>query len=371
MKVNGKDARQRDLLAEATVAAHRQGLLCIAWFEYGFMAADGGTHNELRTKADWLTRTRDGSDVGKSNDFVWLNPFHPDVQQFLIDLGVEAAKDYDLDGVQLDDRLGLPVDLGYDDYTRKLYKQDTGRDVPADDNDVDWRAWRARKITTFALRYVSALRDANPELILSVSPAPYPWSYEHYLVDWKSWTRWCACGGHRWDEYVPQTYRATGAATTQAVGDLIARLDDDSLRDSIAPAIRVVGDEPTMSWDEVKSSIEFCRRQKLLGHAIWFSRGVLELYPTEFANFYDVDHAGPASNPLKPGNWRPLPIRATRAGGAAWRATLPRQGKYAVIARVGSGPWRIAAEIDASEPGERLLSVVNADVVELLVDRRP
>src|SRR5439155_20603662 len=54
----------RDLLAETVIEAHRNQLLHIAWFEYGFMAASKETNNELRrTKPQWLLRDRNGGDV--------------------------------------------------------------------------------------------------------------------------------------------------------------------------------------------------------------------------------------------------------------------------------------------------------------------
>jgi uncharacterized lipoprotein YddW (UPF0748 family) len=365
MKVNGKDAPQRDLLAEATTEAHRNGLLCVAWFEYGFMAAFKDTHNELRAKKEWLTTMRDGSDVSKKNGFVWLNPFHPEVQQFLIDISVEAVEKYDLDGVQLDDRIALPVDLGYDDYTRGLYKKETGRDVPDDANDAAWKRWRADKISEYSLRYVSALRTANPELILSVSPAPFPWSYENYLCDWAAWTRWCNCGGKRWDEYVPQTYRMDGAATIKNVGEQIAHVGEQV--SSLAAGIRVVGDGPDMKWDDVRKSVEFTREQKTLGLVLWFSRGVLDVYPKEFAAFYDVAKNGPAANPQKTVGWRPLPIVATRAADGAWRARVETPGSYQVIARRGDA-WHVVRTIDA-KAGEVTVDA-DGEAVELLVDRR-
>ena len=367
MKVNGKDAVQRDLLAETTIAAHRNGLLCVAWFEYGFMASFKDSRNELRAKKEWLTTARDGSEVGKKNAFVWLNPFHPEVQQFLIDLAVEAVKNYDLDGVQLDDRIALPVDLGYDPFTRALYKKETGKDVPDDFNDAEWKRWRADKISEYALRYVAALREANPDLILSVSPAPFPWSYDNYLCDWASWTTWCECHGNRWDEYVPQTYRLSADATIASVREQIGHVGDKT--SALAAGIRVVGDGPDMSFADVRKSIEFGRERKLLGHVLWFSRGVLDVYPKEFAAFYDVAKNGRATNPNKPDDWRPLPIVAERAGERAWRVAVPARGKYVAIARVGEA-WRTAAEIDADKSGTRDLVGIDADAVELLLDRR-
>ena len=98
----------RDLLQETVIEAHRNGLLHVAWFEYGFMAAHGRTMNHLRRlKPDWLSRDRSGNEVAP-NGFVWMNPLHPQARAFLRDLMLEAIERYDLDGVQLDDRIVWP-----------------------------------------------------------------------------------------------------------------------------------------------------------------------------------------------------------------------------------------------------------------------
>jgi uncharacterized lipoprotein YddW (UPF0748 family) len=387
MRVNGQDAIQRDLLAESVIQAHRNGLLCVAWFEYGFMAAFKDTTNELRAKKEWMTVAADGSDIGKKNGFAWLNPFHPEVQQFLIDISLDAIKAYDLDGIQLDDRIALPVDLGYDDYTRALYKKETGKDVPSDFKDPAWMQWRADKITDFSLRYVTELRAARPELIISVSPAPFPWSYENYLCDWMQWTRWCYCGGKRWNEYVPQTYRMDGPATIKSIQEQIDLIGDEKV--SLVPGIRVVGDGPDLKFDDLKNVIEFTRKQELAGHVLWFSRGVLDLYPNELKQFYDVENKGAASNPFKAGDWRPLPIVATRGEGNAWKANVKQAGRYRVIAKASgssseakgsstaasgssseaSGSWSEVSTLDL-KVGEHTI-VQDAEALELLIDRRP
>jgi uncharacterized lipoprotein YddW (UPF0748 family) len=48
---------------------------------------------------------------------VWLNPFKPEVQQFINNLVAEIAVRYDIDGIQFDDHTALPSDFGYDPYT--------------------------------------------------------------------------------------------------------------------------------------------------------------------------------------------------------------------------------------------------------------
>ena len=53
------------------------------------------------------------------NKFQWMNAFHPEVQDFMLDLISEILFSYPtIDGIQGDDRLpALPSTAGYDEYT--------------------------------------------------------------------------------------------------------------------------------------------------------------------------------------------------------------------------------------------------------------
>jgi uncharacterized lipoprotein YddW (UPF0748 family) len=276
--VKGQPAVQRDLLAECVREAHANNLACVAWFEYGFMAAYKDTHNELRARRDWLSLDRQGGDVAKNN-FVWLNPLHPDAQNLLIGIVVEAVKTYDLDGVQLDDRLAWPgLEMGYDDYTKQAYARDHhGQPPPADIHDPEWRRWRQAKVTDFARRLAREVRAASPHITLSLSPGPHPWALEHYLCDWPAW--------RTWDQFIPQCYRLNYDAFAQSWQDQLAAVGDRK-QDLIA-GIRVVGDGPDLSWPDLKKSIELTRTTGAGGHCLWFSRGVLDVYPDQLKTFYD------------------------------------------------------------------------------------
>jgi uncharacterized lipoprotein YddW (UPF0748 family) len=371
MRINGAPPElQRDLLAEAVIEAHRNQMLCIAWFEYGFMASYKESEHEFRAFArekGWLTTTRDGREVGDVNSFVWLNPFHPEVQQFLIDIVKDAVVRYDLDGVQLDDRIALPVDLGYDEFTKALYKRETGRDVPDDFRDADWMRWRADKISVYSLEFVSRIRETNPNLIISVSPAPFPWSYENYLCDWMAWTKWCYCGGRRWDEYIPQVYRFNFEATRKSIDEQLGHIGAQKI--AMIAGIRIVGDGPDMPWDDLRKSIDYTRETQIAGHCLWYSRGVLEVYPEELKAYYDVANKGHAINPFKPGNWREAPIVAKKGENGSWHATVKDGNRYRLIRRTGD-TWTEAQIIDL-DPGTHTFVDPQAQALELLVDRRP
>lgn len=182
--------QERDMLAEAVELGHAQGLSVIPWFEFGLMAP---ADSELvRRHPDWITQRRDGSQIvmqGK-DPRVWLNPTHPEVRQFLADLVGEVVENYDIDGIQFDDHFGLPVELGYDDYTVELYRQEhQGKEPPEDFQDEEWMSWRASKITSLMLQIFFTVKNQNQDCIVSLSPNPRQFAYDRYLQDWYTWQR--------------------------------------------------------------------------------------------------------------------------------------------------------------------------------------
>ncbi len=293
----------RDLLKETLTEARANGLVYIAWFEYGFMAAHKSTDNHLRRmKKEWLSLDKDGNEVAP-NGFVWMNPLHPEARKFLLDLVLEAVNTYELDGIQLDDRIVWPyITMGYDPYTKKIYAQEhAGKEPPLDHTDPEWVRWRADKVNEYARLFVEEVRRAKPGLIVSLSPAVYPWCYEHYCLEWPKWAAWkpgntegakaARPGGGAgvwWDEFIPQCYRMNYPAFEQTWRDQVKWMKQDGggrVGDMLA-GIRVVGDGPDATWEDVRKSIELVRATGGGGHVLWFSRGVLDLYPEQLKTFY-------------------------------------------------------------------------------------
>ncbi|MBD1804743.1 family 10 glycosylhydrolase [Microcoleus sp. FACHB-SPT15] len=180
----------RDMLKEMVEQGHQNGIRVIPWFEFGFMAP---ADSELAKRhPDWLTQNSKGVKTKKegTHDRVWLNPFKPEVQQFIQDLVVEIVNNYDVDGIQFDDHFGLPSDLGYDPFTIELYKKEhQGKSPSTNPQDAEWVRWRANKITDYLTKVFRAVKDRKPNVILSVSPNPQKDSYQFFLADWANWER--------------------------------------------------------------------------------------------------------------------------------------------------------------------------------------
>lgn len=218
----------QDPLKELVYQAHRQHLRLIPWFEYGLMMPTGSAIAQQHP--DWLTTTLTGETVPGGTPTPprnplfrsvwtlqqevtganqgWLNPFHPEVQHFLVDLIADAVRRYPIDGIQLDDHFGLPIEFGYDPYTRELYRQDhQGYAPPENPADPEWMRWRAEKITQLMGRIVDAVKAANPDAIVSLSPNPPGFAYQKYLQDWLDWVDLGFL-----DEVIVQVYRDDLAA---------------------------------------------------------------------------------------------------------------------------------------------------------------
>ena len=154
----------RDPLKEIITAGKAAGLKVHAWFEYGFSSsysAQGGSI--VKAKPNWAALDQNRSLVVK-NGFDWLNAFDPEVQQFMIDLFKEVATQYDVDGVQGDDRLpAVPSSSGYDDYTVSEYKKEHNNAFPTTNiNDPAWVKWRANRLNAFMKRLHTEMKSIRP-----------------------------------------------------------------------------------------------------------------------------------------------------------------------------------------------------------------
>lgn len=194
----------RDPLKEIIDEGHAAGLKVHAWFEYGFAASysqNGGAI--IKAKPNWAAKDINGVLLSKNN-FEWLNAFDPEVQNFLMSLMKEVVSNYDIDGIQGDDRLpALPSTGGYDDYTVALYKSaNGGANPPTISTDVNWVKWRAGLLNNYMKKINKELKAIKPKLIVSMAPSVYPFSLNEYLQDWPTWV------DSGWVDYIlPQVYR--------------------------------------------------------------------------------------------------------------------------------------------------------------------
>jgi uncharacterized lipoprotein YddW (UPF0748 family) len=263
----------RDPLAELIEAAHEHGLAVIPWFEFGFAAsyqADGGPI--IDAKPDWAARDREGNLLTK-NGFEWMNAYHPEVQDFLRSLVLEVVRNYDVDGVQGDDRLpAQPVEGGYAAFTDSLYRAThDGTGPPQDPTDADWKRWRADRLNAFAQRLYRDVKAIDPALQVSWAPSIYPWGYDEYLQDWPAWLD----GGYA-DWVHPQVYRRDLGRyrETLASQQPNALGLDPATQERIVPGVLMQVGDYRISADDLVEVVAANRAQGVRGEVFFFYEGL-------------------------------------------------------------------------------------------------
>jgi uncharacterized lipoprotein YddW (UPF0748 family) len=259
-----KEQGDRDMLAELIELAHAKNISVIPWFEFGLMAP--ANSDLAKRHPDWLTQHRNGNKIVKEgkDSRVWLNPFHPEVQQFIANLLVEIVANYNVEGIQLDDHFGLPVELGYDPFTVNLYQQEhQGKSPPKNHLDKDWMRWRADKMTGVMANVFKAVKTKNPKALISLSPNPAAFSYEVLLQDWKAWEQL----GYI-EELVIQVYRKDRNRFLME----LERPELQKARQHIPVSIGILSglknrDVP-MSW--IQQQVEWVRDRQFAGVSFFF-----------------------------------------------------------------------------------------------------
>jgi uncharacterized lipoprotein YddW (UPF0748 family) len=256
--------KDRDMLKELIEQGHKRGLTIIPWFEFGFMAPADSELAKLHP--DWLTQRRDGSQVWQEGKYprVWLNPFKPEVQKFIADLVLELVNNYDLDGIQFDDHFGLPYDFGYDDFTVALYKQENpGKLPPIDPKDPNWIRWRANKITAFTAQIFHAIKAKKQDVLFSLSPNNYDFSYNHSLQDWRTWEQQGLL-----EELMLQVYRDS----RQGFIDELNRPEVRAAKSHIPTGVGVLTglkDRP-VGIQQIRDQVQLVRSQGFAGVSFFF-----------------------------------------------------------------------------------------------------
>lgn len=260
----------RDPLAEMIVEAKRVGIKVIPWFEYGFVSSynlNGG--HLLAKKPEWGAIDRNGN-LLKKNNFEWMNALDGEVQDFLLSLVLEVAKNYEVDGVQGDDRFALPCEGGYDGKTVELYRQMCDRDPPQNAKNGQWLQWRADIITDFLARLYREVKAINPNLLVSMSPSPYDWGLIEYLQDSKAWVERKLV-----DMIHPQLYRRDFKSYKQLIDKLVLQFNAEQL-ECFSPGILLVsrGTSYRISPEHLLQAIAYNRACGIQGETFFFYQGL-------------------------------------------------------------------------------------------------
>ncbi len=258
----------RDMLSEIIEVAKPLNLRVIPWFEYGLMAPPNSPltrkHQDLLTLDIKQNKIRLKShDKNKPDTQVWLNPCQPEVQEFMVDLIADVVERYEIDGIQLDDRFGFPMEMGYDLFTQQLYKTEQRVKVVPLHHEGLWVDWAANKVTNLLSKIFHAVKSKRSDCLISISPNPQTFSKKYYLADWDSWVKKGLA-----EEIVLQVYRAN----LPSFWAEISKLEVMEARRHIPVSIGILSGlkNKPVALNLIKEQIQKTRATKFAGMSFFF-----------------------------------------------------------------------------------------------------
>ncbi|MFN3555081.1 MAG: glycoside hydrolase family 10 protein [Bacteroidales bacterium] len=275
------DNTGRDPLQEVIDEARKFGIKVIAWFEFGFSSSyqeQGGIL--LQKRPHWASLDVNGNLTTK-NGFEWMNALDSEVQDFILSLIMEVVNNYDIDGIQGDDRLpAMPSEGGYNPAVIEAFKADNFGVAPPDyHKDFNWVQWRSEILNDFMKRIYHEVKAADPNCIVSMSPSIFPWAKEEYLQDWPTWVNF----GYL-DMVVPQVYRRDIEAYTRTLEAQLRYVLPEKMYQLYPGLLIRVGDEQP-SEEFFRQMLEVNRSLGFEGEVHFFYEG-LEKYRDILIEFY-------------------------------------------------------------------------------------
>ncbi|MCT4645657.1 MAG: family 10 glycosylhydrolase, partial [Carboxylicivirga sp.] len=180
-----------DALADLISLAHKKNIKVLMWFEYGFMARWGSeptTANDplLKEHPEWVSKDNKGGFANYNGTDYYYNAYHDGLQEFMLKLIDEVLTNYNVDGIQGDDRMpAMPANSGYDDYTVDKYKKaHNGQEPPASYQDNAWFKWRIDILNAFAKKMYDRVKAKDTNCIVASAPNVFPWSKDNLMQDW-------------------------------------------------------------------------------------------------------------------------------------------------------------------------------------------
>lgn len=260
----------RDPLEEVIQEAHRVGLKVIPWFEYGFVSSykQNGGHI-LAKKPQWAAKDSKGNLLVK-NGFEWMNSLDSEVQDFLLQIILEVVKNYDVDGIQGDDRIpALPSEGGYDEKTLQRYYQEFNCYPHFCHHNPQWLQWRAAILTDFLSRLYREVKAIKPKILVSMSPGIFNWCYREYLQDYPAWMEQEIV-----DLIHPQLYRRDFLSYKNLVDRLVQLHLKSGKLHQVFPGILIKVGAYRISEYELLRAIAYNRKMNINGEILFFYEGL-------------------------------------------------------------------------------------------------
>lgn len=153
---------------------------------------------------NWVSYYRTPNKNGKGwskqlNPSFYLDPGHPDLVDYTVDVHLHVVKNYDIDGIHLDYSRYAGMEWGYNPTSVARYNTRYGTTGMPEPDDPQWAAWRREQTTGLVRKIYLKAIALKPKL--KVSSAVVTWgdgpintcdwektrAYTDVFQDWRGW----------------------------------------------------------------------------------------------------------------------------------------------------------------------------------------
>lgn len=291
--------------------AHAKGMKVVPWFEGGLKLP---ANTPLAAKG-WTTLSKTKSptyEYSNGTKFAYLNPFHPDAQDYLIQNLVDTVENYDIDGIQLDDNFALPAsagspggpqheDFGYDSYTLSEFAK-------RNDKNQNFHEWKVARMNDFMRKLSERVRAAaaasgKKDFKIQVAPNSPAYARKWYTQDVETW----ANKGYV-DEVVFQNYRTTVDGFRSVLNDQSVQRVARKVPTRISIKPDMINGSPKASTPLIRGQLEVLKQAAKSGPfcpgVAWFTHDKMtseqpgQELPVELVAPFGHGESGPAiANP--------------------------------------------------------------------------
>lgn len=201
-----------DCLADIVTKGHNAGLEVHAWVVVYRVWTSTSTppatspNHVYNTHPEWFSLTSSGSKFDGSNNS-FLDPGHPGVEDFLINVFKEIISDYNIDGICLDYIRYAGTSWGYNATAVARYNAEYGLSGNPSSSSTQWLNWRRDQVSNLVKRTYLEAKAIKPNI--KVGAAVWNSSTtgkNSYLQDWDLWLT------NHWLDYAsPMAYTTTNS----------------------------------------------------------------------------------------------------------------------------------------------------------------
>ncbi|GEM_PF-948169 len=200
-----------DSLADIVAKAHDRNLEAHAWVVVNRVwtsqtpPASTSPQHVFNAHPEWLSRSDSGSIF--YGDDSWLDPGHPEVEEYLRNVFMEIVENYNVDGLTLDYIRYPSTSFGYNPTAVARYNAEFGTTGNPSTSDTRWLNWRRDQITNLVKRIYLEAKAIKPSVKIGAAVWKTASSGNSgYLQNWNEWM------SNHWLDYVcPMNYTSDNA----------------------------------------------------------------------------------------------------------------------------------------------------------------